>query len=160
MLQKFKSSSLRQPICTKTLTKDILSIRNCIQEEILTYLQNEQLTITLAFDGGKIQNNKVFNILLLEGINEIYWKTIVHNIAMNPHHDHTFLANEFIPILNNLIANDIKIVAVTHDNEELNYATFKELKVSFPFLIECPCICHIINLIVRDILEIPLFEST
>ena len=60
--------------------------------------------------------------------------------------------------ITSIINNSIVVVAMVSDNEAVNGALYRRLRLDFPFLIHVPCAAHTIQLCVRKVMDLAVVK--
>jgi len=123
-----------------------------IYKDVINNLSKNKTPITLAIDGWtNVRSNKVTNILLMSNGNANFYSSI-ENYSSNNKAD--WLVSQLEIKINELINNNVIIVAITTDNENLMKAVCKKLKIIYPVLIDIPCCSHLFQLCLKSICDI------
>ena len=139
------------------LKNSILAQADALRAQLLQRISHTPIAITT--DGWtNVSHQKVTNVILLSNGVAYYWSSIVNSGERN---DAQWLAAQFQPLLHTLTrTHKLRITAFVADNEAVNFAAYKRLRVAFPFLVHIPCAAHTLQLIVRNALSSPHFSST
>ena len=110
----------------------------------------ESSSITLAIDGWSKRRTKYLNCLLLKAGRAFYWESFPNKYKKQ---DGIFIHSKLSPLIKELIDKQINVIAVVCDNESANGKALRLLMKDYDFLVHVPCAAHVIQLIVRDLLE-------
>lgn len=123
-----------------------------VRQVIVNRLQCSNKYVTLALDGWtNVVQDKVTNIVLLCGGVAYYWKSITNKYAADTS---IWIFNELKAVLDELRQLHISVVALVTDNA----ASMVNLRLWMQrdyHLLSVPCAAHTIQLVVRDIMDLP-----
>lgn len=110
--------------------------------------------VTVGIDGWTNPNhNKVINVCPVGRGVAYYWSSVVLRAFADAETQCPPIAAQLTSI-----SSCARVVAIVTDNEAVNGALYKRLKVIFPFLIHIPCAAHTIQLCVRKVMALPTVE--
>jgi hypothetical protein len=119
----------------------------------------QQGPITIATDGWtNVRHEKVTNVILIVNGMAFYWCSIINVTEKNTAE---WLCERMKPIISKLIdEHRCRIVGLVMDNEAVNRAMGRMLRVDFSFLVLVPCAAHTLQLVVHTCLESPHLAAT
>jgi hypothetical protein len=151
MIDKSRSSRSALP-SRKTLRIEQRTLHDLRRLQVLDILSSSHVCTTIAIDGWtNVRHDKVTNILPIVEGRAYYWTSVVNSTEKN---NARWLSSNLKPILDSLINNKVKVVALVMDNEAVNWSMFRQLKRDMPFLVPVPCASHTIQLCVNKILDL------
>ena len=152
-----KFSTTKLP-CRKSVRALLIEEADRMRTRLIAELSKPKLPVSVAIDGWtNVRHSKITNIVPISMGKAYYWCSLCNNSDKN---DADWLFNATYPQLQQLIDNNVPVVALVADNESVNNALYSRLKEKLPFLIRVPCAAHTIQLMVKDILKIPTFAAT
>lgn len=99
----------------KKLKDSVLFEGNKINEEILSELEMNKQTVTIALDGWtNVRGNKVTNLLLISN-NILYYYSSIEN--KEAHNNAEYLVAKLEEKINYLLLKNINVIAIATDNE-------------------------------------------
>ena len=135
---------LKTPVSSGLLREAIIDLAEKLSHDVLKQLRGRPTTICI--DGWtNVVGEKTTNVLLVADGAAYYWSSIViheENTADN-------ICRELRPIIQKLLDEGVRVIAVTGDNENLMKATQTKLVGSFPFLIKIGCCAHVVQLMLK-----------
>ena len=84
-----------------------------------------------------------------------YWDSVVLRERSTAQAQHQPVLQK----IESLIAKGVRVIALVTDNESVNTALFKRLKVDLPWLLHIPCAAHTIQLCVNKVMQLPLISE-
>jgi Protein of unknown function (DUF 659) len=142
-----------RPISRHQLVKKQESLSSNIKSQVTSKLaSNRQASsVTLAVDGWtNKRKTKIMNVLLLKAGRAFYWASIPNRFKSQTGE---FIFEKLEQVMEDLIQQDINVMAITADNESSNGKALGLLIAKFDFLVQVPCCAHTVQLIVRDVME-------
>ena len=130
-----------------------------LRAKLVMHLQSRPDPVSIALDGWtNVQHHKVTNIVLLAGGRPYYWTSIVNPMDSNTAE---WLCEKILPIIVDTLIEEhnLRVVAVTADNEAVNGALIRKLRSTLPFLVHAPCAAHTIQLVVKNVLDSAAFST-
>ena len=133
----FNTSSITR----EKVRESLISHATRIQRNIIALLRGN---VTLAVDGVKLMNGEtVYAVTALKNGKSYYLASFNKKEANTG----AYLATELTALINELKDNDVEVVAIVTDNGSNLVKAAKLLSVP-----RVACICHVLNLIIKDIL--------
>jgi hypothetical protein len=121
-----------------------------LRDELLTRLRSSSSPVAVAIDGWtNVVQSKVTNIVLICDGKAFYWRSIANKTEKNTA---AWLYDQIEPILSDLVQQSVRVTALIADNEAVNGALYRLLRVKFSFLIHIPCAAHTVQLVVHGCL--------
>jgi hypothetical protein len=112
--------------------------------------------VTVGIDGWtNPRHEKVINIVPVGRRVAYYWSSVV----LKEYSDAATQTPLIASALKSIIDKGISVVAIVMDNEAVNGAVYRRLKVDFPFLIHLPCAAHTIQLCIKKVMGVPVVLS-
>jgi hypothetical protein len=94
----------------------------------------------------------VTNILLLGGGQAFFWRSLVN---AREHNTSEWVAQRASAVIQQLLDDGVRVSGVALDNEAASNLLFDKLQDEFPWLLHCPCACHCLQLLVKELLALP-----
>ena len=135
----------------KTVKQWTISTEQELRDAVLARLRSSTAPVAVAIDGWtNVVQSKVTNVVLLSNGQAFYWRSIANKTEKNTA---VWLHSQLLPIVEELVREGLRVVALVADNEAVNGALFRLLQEQFPFLLHIPCAAHTVQLVVKNSLE-------
>jgi hypothetical protein len=126
-----------------------------VMQRVLTVLRSS-MAITVGIDGWTNNNHvKVVNVVAVGRGVAYYWDSVLLRERSTAQAQHQPVLEK----LESLIGKGVRVVALVTDNESVNSALFRRLKVDLPWLLHIPCAAHTIQLCVNKVMKLPLISG-
>ena len=111
--------------------------------------------VTIGVDGWtNVRHDKVINICPVGRGVAYYWNSVV----LKEYADADSQCGPISVHISKIMSERVLVVGLVIDNEAVNGAVYRRLRVDFPQLIHIPCAAHTIQLCVRKVMELPVVK--
>ena len=112
--------------------------------------------VTIGVDGWtNVRHDKVINICPVGRGVAYYWNSVV----LKEYADADSQCGPISTHITKIVSEKVRVVGLVIDNEAVNGALYRRLRVEFPQLIHIPCAAHTIQLCVRKVMGLPLVDD-
>jgi hypothetical protein len=135
----------------KTLRKHCFDVAENYRQKVLLVVTAPGAVCTLALDGWtNTIGQKVTNLLIVCNGKAYYWTSVCNEFE---HNTAQWLEKQFVPIIDDLKEKQVMFGGVSLDNEATSLSFFDCLQHSFDWILHLPCVAHLMQLCVRDLLK-------
>lgn len=133
----------------KQLRTSIINEGALTCDKMLQNISNNEETVTIALDSlTNLCNTKVINIMLIASGIPYYHSSIMDKTVTNTAE---WYADTMIPIIQELMNRNLKVVALTCDTEATMKLFTKLIAKKYPVILPIPCGAHVLQLCLKHI---------
>ncbi len=155
--QKFTSTTVGEHYTKYQIVKETFRLGDETTTRMLSNLSTDDRIITMGLDGW-LDNTKaaITNIMLIDGNSSHFYKSI-ENLCQNTTTEYLF--GIVSTAIEDLISKNIKIIAITTDNENKMVKLKDKIVDKYKMLIPIPCAAHVINLCFKRLKTLPVITA-